>query len=69
MILELFGKLRKSESFFPLKEKDSYTSCKIYKGVRYCQENYIDETKRNVITRWNGHDNPNKDSEHVKHLF
>lgn len=68
-VLELSGKQKKSESFFLLKEKNPYTSCKIYKGVRYYQENYIGKTKRNVITRWNGHDNPNKDLEHVKHFF
>ena len=51
-----------------MKEKNSYTSCKIYKRV-CCKENYIGETKGNVFTRWNEHENPNKVSEHVKHLF
>ena len=31
--------------------------------------NYIGEAKRNVITRWNEHENPSKDSEPAKHLF
>ena len=50
-----------------MKEKDPYPSCKIYERVCSCKENYIGETKRNVITRWN--ENPNKDSEPAKHLF
>ena len=66
MILELFRKQRK---LFPLKEKNPYPSCKIYEGVCSCKENYVGETKRNVITRWNEHENPNKDSEPAKHLF
>ena len=53
----------------PLKEGNPYPSCKIYEGVCSCKENYIGETKRNVITRWNEHENPNKDSEPAKHFF
>ena len=34
-----------------------------------CKENYIPKTKRNVLTRWNEHENSNKDSEPAKHLF
>ena len=62
-------KTKKVRQLFPLKEKNPYPSCKIYEGVCSCKENYIGETKRNVITRWNEHENPNKDSEPVKHLF
>ena len=42
--------------------------CKIYEGICSCSANYIGETKRNVETRWNEHENPNKDSEPAKHL-
>ena len=42
--------------------------CKIYEGICSCSGNYIGETKRNVETRWNEHENPNKDSEPAKHL-
>ena len=52
-----------------MKEKNSYPSCKIYDGVCSCKENYRGETKGNVITRWNEHKNPNKDSEPAKHLL
>ena len=62
-------KTKKVRQLFPLKEKNPYPSCKIYEGVCSCKENYIGETKRNVITRWNEHENPNKDSEPAKHLF
>ena len=33
------------------------------------KKNYIGEIKQNVITSWNEHENPNKDSESAKHLF
>ena len=62
-------KAKKVRQLFPLKEKNPYPSCKIYEGVCSCKENCIDETKRNVITRWNEHENPKKDSEPAKHLF
>ena len=52
-----------------MKEKNPSPSCKIYEGVCSCKENYIGETKQNVITCWNEHENPNKDSEPAKHLF
>ncbi len=59
---------RKVKKLFPLKEKNPYPACKIYEGVCSCKENYIGETKRNVKTRWNEHENPTKDSEPAKHL-
>ena len=52
-----------------MKEKNPYHSCKIYEGVCSRKENCIGGTKRNVITHWNEHENPNKDSEPAKHLF
>ena len=54
-------KTKKVKQLFPLKEKNPYHSCKIYEGVCSCKENYIGETKRNVITCWNEHENANKD--------
>ena len=62
-------KTKKVRQLFHLKEKNPYPSCKICEGVCSCKENYIGETKRNVITRWNEHGNPKKDSEPAKHLF
>ena len=62
-ILELFGKLRKSDSFSFLKEKNPYPACKIYEGVCSCKENCMGEIKQNVITRWNEYENTNKNSE------
>ena len=43
-------KTKKFEQLFSLKEKNPYHSCKIYIG----------ETKRNVTTRWNKHENQAK---------
>ena len=60
MISELFGKQSQP---FALKEKNPYLSKKIYERVCSCKENYLGETKRNVVTRWNEHENPNKKSE------
>ena len=52
-----------------MKDKNPYSSFKIYEGVCSCKENYTGEAKGNVITRWNEHENPNKDSEPAKNLF
>ena len=62
-------KTEKVKQLFPLKEKNPYPSSKIYDEVCSFKENYIRVTKQNVITRWNKHENPNKDSEPAKHLF
>ena len=55
-------KTKKVKTAFSFQGEKSYPSCKIYEGVCFCKENYIGETKRNVVTRWNEHENPNKDS-------
>ena len=62
-------KTKKVRRLFPLKQKNPYPSCIIYEGFCSCKENDIGETKRNVITRCNEYENPNKDSEPAKHLF
>ena len=59
----------KFRQLVPLKKKNPYPSCKIFEGVCSCKENYIGETKRNVMTRWNDHENQIKDSELAKDLF
>ena len=59
---------KKIRSLFRLKDKNPHPACKIYEGICSCSANYIGETKRNVETRWNEHENPNKDSEPAKHL-
>ena len=46
--------------YFPLKEKDDYKSCVIYKGDCSCGSRHIGETKHNVEVRQNEHDNPTK---------
>ena len=48
--------------------QNPHPACKIYEGICSCSANYIGETKRNVETRWNERENPNKDSEPAKHL-
>ena len=53
---------------FRLKDKNPHPACKIYEGNCSCSANYISETKRNVKTWWNKHENSNKDSEPAKHL-
>ena len=62
-------KTEKVRELFPLKEKISYPSCKIYKGACSSKKNFIGEIKRNVITSWNDHEYPIKDSEPAKQHF
>ena len=66
---KIVWKINKFRQLVPLKKKNPYPSCKIFEGVCSCKENYIGETKRNVMTRWNDHENQIKDSELAKHLF
>ena len=63
-------KTRKIRTLFPLKDKVeiSYSSDVIYRGVCSCAEDYIGETDRNSITRWNEQDDTRKSSEPAKHL-
>ena len=52
-----------------MKDKNLHPACKIYEKKNCaCSASYISETKRNVETRWNEHENPNKDSEPAKQL-
>ena len=51
-----------------MKDKNPHPACKTYEGICSSSANYIDETKRNVETRWNEHENLNKHSEPAKHL-
>ena len=62
-------KTRNIRSLFPLKDKNDYKSCVIYKGDCSCGSRYIGETKRNAEVRWNEHNNPTKSSEPSKHLW
>ena len=61
-------KTRNKWSLFPLKDKNDYKSCVIYKGVCSCGSRYTGETKRNAKVRLNKHNNPTKNSEPSKHL-
>ena len=61
-------KTRNIRSLFPLKDKNDYKSCVIYKGDCSCGSRYIGETKRNAEVRWNEHNNPTKSSEPSRHL-
>ena len=61
-------KTRNIRSLFPLKDKNDYKSCVIYKGDCSCSSGYIGESKRNVKIRWNEHNNPTKSSEPSKLL-
>ena len=61
-------KIRNIWCLFPLKYKNDYKSCVIYKGDCSCSSRYIGETKLNVDVRWNDHNNPTKNLEPSKHL-
>ena len=57
----------KIRSLFCLQDKNMHLTCKIYEICSY-SANHTGKTKQNVETRWNKHENPNKDSEPAKHL-
>ena len=61
-------KTRSIRSLFPLKDKNDYKSCVIYKRDCSCGSHYIGETKRKGEVRCNEHNNPTKSSEPSKHL-
>ena len=61
-------KTRNIRSLFPLKDKNHYKSCVIYKGDCSCGSRFIGETRGNAEVRWNEHNNPTKSSEPSKHL-
>ena len=44
-------KTRNIRSLFPLKDKNDYKLCVIYKGDCSCASRYIGETKRNAEVR------------------
>ena len=56
------------DPFFPLKDKNNYKSCVIYKGDCSCGSRYIGETKGNAKVRWNEHNNLTKSSDPSKHI-
>ena len=59
---------KKVKQMFKLKSRNPHTSCVIYEGVCSFQESYIGETVRNVETRWQEHEDKQKDREPAKHL-
>ena len=61
-------KTRNIQSLIPLKDKNDYKSCVIYKGDYSCGSCYIGETKPNAEVRWDEYNNPTKSSEPSKHL-
>ena len=61
-------KSRTIRSLFPLKDKNDYKLCIIYKGDCSCGSRYIGETKCNAEVRLNKYSNPTKSSEPPKHL-
>ena len=61
-------KTRNIRSLFPLKDKNDYKSCVVYKADCSCGSRYIAETKRNAEVRWNEHNNQTKSSEASKQL-
>ena len=64
----IMWKTRNIRSLFPLKDKNHYKSCVIYKGYCSCGSHYTGETKRKAEVRWNEHNNASKSSEPLKHL-
>ena len=61
-------KTRSIRSLFPLKDKNDYKLCVIYKVDCSCGSRHICETKHNAEVRYNEHNNSTKSSESPKHL-
>ena len=60
---------RKIQSLFNNKDKLQRLSCLLYKGVCPCGADYIREIIRNLIIKWNEHENRlDKNSECFKYL-
>ena len=59
---------KKFKSLFPLKDRNFYPSCKIYKDISSCGETYVGKTIRNVDERWSKHNSADNKSELIKHL-
>ena len=68
--LAISQKTRKIKSPFRIKDKNLYPACKKYYGeCEQCGDNYISETvRRNTVTRWWGHNNPDHKSEPAEHI-
>ena len=59
---------KKVKALFTLKDRNPYPACKVYEGTCICGSTYVGETVRNVVTRWEEHENTRKDSEPAKHI-
>ena len=59
---------RKIKPLFKIKNNVKHLSCGVYHGISSCENNYIGETIRNVVTRIDEHEQPNGKSEPSKHL-
>ena len=59
---------RKIKSLFEIKDNVKYFSCVVYHGICSCENNYIGETIRNVVTRIDEHEQPNGKLEPSRHL-
>ena len=65
----LVGKKEKWKTLFKIKDENLYPACKIYYGeCEHCRDNYIEETVRNTVTQWSGHNNPDYKSEPAEHI-
>ena len=62
-------KTKNIPSSFPLKGKNDYISCVIYRGDCSCGSRYFGENKHNAEVRWNEHNNSTKSSGPSKHLW
>ena len=67
-ILVIKWNTKKIRSLFKLKSKNPHPSCKIYFGRCSCGETYIDETARDVESRWGEHNSLKGNSEPSVHL-
>ena len=60
---------KKVKQLFKIKIKNPHPSCVIYEGTSVCTETYLGETRRNAIIRWDGNEDPKKETEQGKHFI
>ena len=66
--LNIIWSTRKIKLLFKIKDNVKHLSCVVFHGIWSCGKNCIGETIRNVVTRIDGHKQPNGKSEPSKHL-
>ena len=66
--LNVVWETKKVGSFFPMKDKNLHSPCKIYYGLCSRGEDYVGESKRKISVRFDEHNKPSKKLKPAAHL-